>query len=216
MEDYFSIVLSQLYTIKFKEERRLDILIIGLGGGALANYCKAWLPNCSIEAVEIDEEIATCARDWFGLDKEIKVHIADGLEFVRRAASEGRQWDIVIVDVNSNDPESDLWVPTYDFVEVDYLKSCGEIVARPNGVFVLNMICLKENVRQMICERVKSVWSEVLVNKLEKNRNEVLFCMNGERSDIFCADLYEKKTSKDGNSLLLLQEVSTKLKELKI
>ena len=45
MEDYFSMILSQLYSIKFKEEKNLDILIIGLGGGALAMYCKTWLPK---------------------------------------------------------------------------------------------------------------------------------------------------------------------------
>jgi hypothetical protein len=45
----------------------------------------------------------------------------------------GKKWDILIVDVNSNDPESDLWVPTYDFVEVDFLKNCASILAQPNG-----------------------------------------------------------------------------------
>lgn len=92
--------------------------------------------QCNIEAVEIDEEIANCAKNWFGLDKDIKIHIADGLEFVRNAAKEGKKWDIVVVDVNSNDPESDLWVPTYDFVELEYLKSCEEILAKPNGNFL--------------------------------------------------------------------------------
>jgi len=220
MEDYFSMILSQLYSIKFKEEKNLDILIIGLGGGALAMYCKTWLPKCKIEAVEIDEEIANCAKNWFGLyeQNDVKIHITDGLEFVRNAAQEGKKWDIVIIDVNSNDPESDLWVPTYDFVETDYLKLCEQILAKPNGIFVLNMICLKESLKETIIDRLSSVWKSIFLNKLDKNRNEVLFCINNSRDEIFSKNPYigkSRNANTDGNTMLLLQEISDKLRQIK-
>lgn len=66
-ENYFAVIVSQFYALKFKEDRDLNILIVGLGGGALAMYCKTWLPNCSIEAVEIDKELADCATNWYDL-----------------------------------------------------------------------------------------------------------------------------------------------------
>ena len=62
MEDYFSMILSQLCSLKVDQsdfflhkvfkfnsyrfrflDKPLNILLIGLGGGALAMYCKTWL-----------------------------------------------------------------------------------------------------------------------------------------------------------------------------
>ncbi len=48
LEDYFSMMLSFFYSIKLKSEEHLNILIIGLGGGVLAMYCKTWLKNVKI------------------------------------------------------------------------------------------------------------------------------------------------------------------------
>ena len=47
--------------------------------------------QCKIDAVEIDEEIANCAKNWFGLeeDENISIHIADGLKFVKESALAG-------------------------------------------------------------------------------------------------------------------------------
>jgi hypothetical protein len=49
LEDYFSMMLSFFYSIKLKPDEHLNILIIGLGGGVLAMYCKTWLKNVQID-----------------------------------------------------------------------------------------------------------------------------------------------------------------------
>ena len=71
----------------------LNILIIGLGGGVLAMYCKTWLKNVKIDAVDWDDKVAIMAKNWFGLkeDENLKVHIEDGLKFVSDAAKQGIQ-----------------------------------------------------------------------------------------------------------------------------
>ena len=130
----------------------------------------------------------------------------------------GKKWDIVIVDVNSNDPESDLWVPTYDFIDVEFLKSCRQCLAEPTGIFVLNMICLREALKQSILTSLYTIWPHIYLNKLEKNRNEVLFCSSSSKSELYLENPYSEKPTDintDGNTMLLLDEVFNKVKEIK-
>jgi spermidine synthase len=36
-----------------------------------------------------DEEIANVAKNWFGLSDDIRIHIGDGLEYIKNAANSG-------------------------------------------------------------------------------------------------------------------------------
>lgn len=124
----------------------------------------------------------------------------------------------MIVDVSGSDPEADLWVPTPAFVEEDYLRACKEILAEQNGMFVLNMICWKDSVRQMIYDRLGALWKKIFLNTLDTN--EVLFCLNNSRADeVFSKNPYlgkARNASADGKTMRLLQEISSELKELSI
>jgi hypothetical protein len=80
------------------------------------------------------------------------------------------------------------------------------------------MICLKETLQQSILKTLHTVWSNVFLNKLDKNRNEVLFCFDNYKSEIFQENAFQNKSinsNADGNTLLLLGEISNKLKEIK-
>jgi spermidine synthase len=103
----------------------------------------AIVEKCEIDAVEIDEQIKHVAIDWFGLkeDDKVRIYIDDGLRFVESAAGKGmcgrtieeleyrktalfkgQKWDILILDVNSGDQNCDLWCPTSDFVQREFLS----------------------------------------------------------------------------------------------
>ena len=68
LEDYISMIMAPLYSVKIESSKivsikekydysiikdffqlnlaqHLNILIVGLGGGVLANYCKTWLKD---------------------------------------------------------------------------------------------------------------------------------------------------------------------------
>lgn len=45
LEDYISMIMAPLYSVKVDPDQHLDMLIIGLGGGVLANYSKYWLKD---------------------------------------------------------------------------------------------------------------------------------------------------------------------------
>ena len=127
--------------------------------------------KCEIEAVEIDEEIANAAKDWFGLveDNRTHIYIEDGLKFIREQLNR-KKWDVVIIDVNNDNPESDLWCPTKDFIEFEFLNNCKSIL-NDTGVFIVNVICRNDNLKYQIFEKFKLIWPSVFINKLKKSRN---------------------------------------------
>jgi spermidine synthase len=132
MEDYFLATVAQLYSIKLQPNQdHLKVLIVGLGGGVLPMYCRTWLKNVDIDAVEIDQKIVQAAKDWFDLaeDDKMRLHVADGLKFVHEAVQNGSKWDVVVIDINSSDPNSDLWGPTRDFIDEAFLSECKSIIA---------------------------------------------------------------------------------------
>lgn len=62
-----------------------ELLMIGLGGGSLARYAYARLPDTRITAVELEPQVVVAARAWFGLpedDARLRVVVGDGLEYL--------------------------------------------------------------------------------------------------------------------------------------
>ncbi|XP_021290180.1 methyltransferase-like protein 13 isoform X2 [Herrania umbratica] len=64
---------------------RVKAVVIGLGAGLLPMFLNGCMQFMQIEVVELDPTMLNLARDYFGFtqDKHLKVHIADGIEFVR-------------------------------------------------------------------------------------------------------------------------------------
>ena len=84
------------------------------------------------------------------------------------------------------------------------------------------MICLKKSLKESILNRLNNVWTHVYLNKLEKNRNEVIFCTMNTKEQVFTDKLSnqnlfnDKNNNKNGNSILFLEEISNKLTQLKL
>lgn len=77
-------------------------LVIGLGGGTLVKQLWRDCPALTIDAVEIDAEVAEVARELFALpeDERIRVHVADGRAFLESTPT---LYDIVVVDAFDDD-----------------------------------------------------------------------------------------------------------------
>jgi SAM-dependent methyltransferase len=71
------------------------VLLVGLGGGALAHHYRARYPRTIVDAVEIDPLVVAIARVFFALPPETRVAIADASRFLR---SRGPSYDVVYVD----------------------------------------------------------------------------------------------------------------------
>jgi spermidine synthase len=77
--------------------RRRNLLVVGLGGGTFPMLVRRAFPKTRVEVVELDPLVRKVARDYFGVveDASLRVHIADGAAFMKRA---GRRWDLILLD----------------------------------------------------------------------------------------------------------------------
>lgn len=69
----------------------VSVLLVGLGGGALAQFLRDFVPNVTVEAVELDPVVLEVAKEWFGFrpDDRLTVTIGDGLERISALEKEG-------------------------------------------------------------------------------------------------------------------------------
>jgi len=73
------------------------VMMMGLGGGQLANFLFERFPGVEIDAVDIDPEVVRLAHKWFGVppDSRYRTHVGDGRVFLEQAKN---PWDVVILD----------------------------------------------------------------------------------------------------------------------
>ena len=79
-----------------------EVLMIGLGGGSLANYFLYHFENCQITAIEYRHSVLKVARSHFGLplkDPRLTTLIADGCHYVQmQSLNKSELYPLIIVD----------------------------------------------------------------------------------------------------------------------
>lgn len=71
----------------------MSVLLVGLGGGGLAQFLRDFVPNVTIEVVELDPVVFEVAKEWFGFrpDDRLTVTLGDGLDRIGVLEKEGRR-----------------------------------------------------------------------------------------------------------------------------
>ncbi|MEF8793002.1 hypothetical protein [Thiohalorhabdus sp.] len=86
----------------FRPEPR-RILLLGLGGGALAHFFLHHFPAAQVEAVESWPRVVSVARDFFALaedDPRLRIHLAEAGAFIADPGPDSPgAWDLVVADV---------------------------------------------------------------------------------------------------------------------
>ncbi|KAJ4955169.1 hypothetical protein NE237_011952 [Protea cynaroides] len=189
--------------------RSVRTVIIGLGAGLLPMFLHRCMPFLDIEVVELDPLILNVARDYFEFteDKHLKVHIADGIQFVREVPvkheignssskemlsfahgsssnipEDGKdisKIEILIIDADSSDPSCGMTCPPLDFVEESFLLSVKESLSE-GGLFVINLVSRSSSIREMVVSRMRAVFPHLFSLQLEEDVNEVLFALTME------------------------------------
>ena len=77
------------------EGKPRNALIIGLGGGIIANQFRYFHPQIVVDGVEIDPKVIQIARKYFALRPDVDVFNQDGRIFVTLSK---RKYDLVIID----------------------------------------------------------------------------------------------------------------------
>lgn len=107
------------------------ILVIGLGGGTLPLALDELLPEATTDVVEIDPAVVRLAREYFAFDPSdrVNVHPKDGRVFVKRAASEGREYDLIMLDAFNGEYIPEHLMTREFLTEVKALLADGGVLA---------------------------------------------------------------------------------------
>ncbi|XP_009630390.1 uncharacterized protein [Nicotiana tomentosiformis] len=186
-------------------------LVIGLGAGLLPMFLYKHLMFAEIKVLELDPVVLNLARDYFDFrdDERLKVHITDGLKYVKDLAcavticdennlSEAKvpssngssilsraplksaeKIDMLIVDVDSSDSSSGLSCPAADFVEETFLMAAKGSLS-DQGLFVINLVSRSQAIKDSIYSKLKSVFPHVFHLQLEEDVNDVIFALKTE------------------------------------
>jgi len=73
------------------------VLMIGLGGGSISSYLGRYMPDATIDTVEIDPGVVTAAKKYFGMIEtpRVRYHEGDGRVFLNRRKD---TYDLILVD----------------------------------------------------------------------------------------------------------------------
>lgn len=125
--NYHKMLLAGLYL----QPKPQKVLMLGLGGGAIARQLQFILPHSQIDVVEINPKVIALAKEFFAFNEspKLKVVIADAADYVAQAITQ--QYDFIILDAFD-----DNYIPPKLLTEnfILQLKS----LLRKNGVLAIN------------------------------------------------------------------------------
>ncbi|KAJ0988886.1 hypothetical protein J5N97_007242 [Dioscorea zingiberensis] len=205
----FSLIASSLENAA-SLKKKVKTIIIGLGAGLLPMFLHGCLPFLDIEVVELDPVVLDLAKDYFGFmeDKELKVHIGDGIKFIQdnivrgspkaSVQDENRDSNANVHDGNSVNPLANgnecvgmkILIIDADSSDLSSGLTCppSNFVEEPfllsvkeflsGGFFVINLVSRSAAIRELVASRMKSVFAHVFSLELEEDVNEVLLAFD--------------------------------------
>lgn len=92
-----------------------NMLIVGLGGGAMPMFLRRNCPDARIDVAELDPAVLVAAKEYFGFseDEKMRVHVGDGRKFIENAKT---RYDIIFLDAFGPDSMPPL-LATREFME---------------------------------------------------------------------------------------------------
>ncbi len=108
------------------------VLVLGLGGGAIPLYFARFLPQATIDTVELDPGVIAAAKTYFGLRETDRFHFieSDGRVFLNRHRE---PYDIIIVDAFTGS-----YIP-FHLMTKEFYQLVRDRLA-PHGVAAINII----------------------------------------------------------------------------
>ena len=147
------------------------IVMIGLGGGSLAKYCRHKLPDADFTAIELSAEVIAL-RDDFEIPPDgplFRVVCGDGAEYVRGAAAAA---DILLID------GFDAGGQPAQLCSAAFYDACyGKL--NDGGVLVVNL-CADDTGYGSYVGRIRDSFAErIFVVEADEGENKIVFAQKG-------------------------------------
>ncbi len=143
------------------------LLLLGLGGGSLAKFCRCHLPQARIVVVESNPDVLALRNEFVVPQDDERFHVVEGDAGAFVAACRD-QYDVVLMDAFDRRGLAP-GLGTREFSE--------ELRARlrPDGVVVANVAGMRAERRDHIAS-MRLVWGDsMLVLPVEEDDNDVVF-----------------------------------------
>lgn len=119
--------VNYIISICSLKPNKADVLLLGLGGGTVANYLTKYT-QANVDAVEFDERIISIANTYFALDNKVNVTADDARHYINSCK---KKYDIIIFDVFKGE------VPPHYVLSKESLQKVKNIL-NPGGFIVVN------------------------------------------------------------------------------
>ena len=108
------------------------VLVLGLGGGAVPLYLARFLPDATVDSVEVDPGVIEAAKKYFGLRETERFHLieGDGRIYLNRHSE---KYDIIVLDAFSGS-----YIP-FHMMTKEFYQLVREHLA-PHGVVAINIL----------------------------------------------------------------------------
>jgi spermidine synthase len=108
------------------------VLVLGLGGGAVPLYLARFLPEATVDSVEVDPGVIAAAKKYFGLRETERFHLieADGRLYLNRHRE---TYDIIVLDAFSGS-----YIP-FHMMTKEFYQLVRDHLA-PHGVVAINIL----------------------------------------------------------------------------
>ena len=190
--------------------KKLDVLVLGMGTGTYAKQIKRYYPNTSTDGVEIDQKIVDLSKQYFDLkDEEANIYVTDGRTFL--SDKECKTYDIIMVDAYH-----DITIPFHMATQEFFTEVSKHL--KPGGVILMNINMKSKGdnpINQYLTQTVKSVMKKVYTCDIKSGTNMLVFASN----DVNCVENYEHNISSvevddSGAYAKIAQYVKDNLKEV--
>jgi spermidine synthase len=160
--DYYKLLFGSLYL----NPKPNKALIIGLGGGSIANGLSFLFPHLNLDIVEINPDIPKIAKKYFYFtpNENTRVIVDDGIEFIKNTNT---QYDLIIIDAFNSMEIPDSFLTLKSIQSLKSLLSSG-------GVLAINSILPHQ--KSLITSLYKQVFGQYF--SLVRNDNQIIITGN--------------------------------------
>jgi spermidine synthase len=171
------IALEFAYTRKMMsfllfQHRTRNILMLGLGGGSLAKYCYAHLPQCRIDVVEIDPYVIGFREQFFipANDSRFNVIHDDAATYMERCPSRP---DVIMLDAFDRNG----FAGSIDS-QAFYRKA--RAVLSPSGMLIANLAGARSARMEHLAAMRKAFDDKLLITQIGDDGNHVVIAFRNE------------------------------------
>ncbi|XP_023224128.1 methyltransferase-like protein 13 [Centruroides sculpturatus] len=201
-------MFSGLSFLSSQITEKIRVLMVGLGGGLLPMFMTSHIKQIYIDVVELDEEILKIAVEWFGLElsEKLKVHIADGIDFINNCAQREEKYDIVMLDVDNKDTSAGISCPPLSFVQEHFLQQIRKLIDS-KGILILNLACRNQQIKKNVYSNLSSIFNVMFSKSIAEEVNEVVYAISSRLEAKNISKCAEKTLSE------LIRQLGTSVQE---